>query len=51
MRNSNSVDHLYVSSRHKLASQVLSLSPKQNESVKIDTSLRLVNPCARLPIS
>uniref|UniRef100_A0A2N9HEK2 Uncharacterized protein n=1 Tax=Fagus sylvatica TaxID=28930 RepID=A0A2N9HEK2_FAGSY len=46
MRNRNSVDHLYVSSRHKLASQVLSLSPKQNESVKIDTSLRLVNPCA-----
>ncbi|XP_050279800.1 5'-3' exoribonuclease 3-like [Quercus robur] len=39
MRNRNSADRLYVSSTCKLASQVLSLTPMQNESVKIDTSL------------
>ncbi|KAM4084384.1 hypothetical protein ACB094_08G128000 [Castanea mollissima] len=39
MRNRNSADRLYLSSTCKLASQVLSLTPTQNESVKIDTSL------------
>lgn len=51
MRNRNSADRLYLSSTCKLASQVLSPTPMQNESVKIDTSLRLVNSCARLLFS
>ncbi|XP_062171227.1 5'-3' exoribonuclease 3-like isoform X2 [Alnus glutinosa] len=39
LRNRNNVDQLYVSSTHKLASQILSLTPHENEVVEIDTSM------------
>ncbi|XP_059429545.1 5'-3' exoribonuclease 3-like isoform X2 [Corylus avellana] len=39
LRNKNNVDQLYVSSKHKLASQILSLLPNQNKVVEIDTSI------------
>ncbi|XP_059430266.1 5'-3' exoribonuclease 3-like [Corylus avellana] len=39
LRNRNNVDQLYVSSTHKLAFQILSLSPNQNKVVEIDTSI------------
>ncbi|XP_062171229.1 5'-3' exoribonuclease 3-like [Alnus glutinosa] len=39
LRNGNNVDQLYVSSTHKLALQILSLSPNENEVVEIDTSM------------
>jgi hypothetical protein len=50
MRNKDNFDQLYVSSTHKMASQILilSLSPDQNKVVEIDTRMRWVDSCARL---